>query len=116
MDVEKKRFQRMFPNLSQELENENENCETKITSVRSDSATGEKAVARKFIDYSPDVIDFLRRCDKADQADEIICYMEKRGEINCEYAQKLRKQLKKKGVRSFGSKKKDDYYLRQDGF
>jgi len=33
-----------------------------------------------------------------------------------EYARKIRKQLKEKGVRSFGSKKEDDYYLKQDGF
>ena len=42
--------------------------------------------------------------------------MEKRREISPEYAKKLRKQLREKGVRSFGSKKEDDYYLRQDGF
>jgi hypothetical protein len=114
MDVEKKRFQRMFPNLAQEVENEN--CGTKITSVRSDPTTAEKAVSKKFTDYTPDVIDFLRRCDKKEQAEEIICYMETRGEISCEYARKLRKQLKEKGVRSFGSKKEDDYYLKQDGF
>lgn len=116
MDVEKKRFKRMFPNLAQELENENESCKTKINSVRSDSTTGEKAVSKKFVDYNPDAIDFLRRCDKAEQAEEIIDYLEKRKEISCEYARKLRKQLKAKGVRSFGSKKEDDYYLKQDGF
>lgn len=114
MDVEKKRFRRMFPNLAQELENED--CGTKINSVRSNPTTGEKAVSKKFAAYTPDVIDFLRRCDKAEQAEEIINYMEKRKEISCEYATKLRKQLKNKGVRSFGSKKEDDYYLKQDGF
>jgi hypothetical protein len=114
MDVEKKKFRKMFPSLAQELENGN--CETRINSVRSDPTTGKQAVSKKFTDYSPDVIDFLRRCDKADQAEEIIDYMEKRKEISCEYATKLRKQLKKKGVRSFGSKKEDDYYLKQDGF
>ena len=114
MDVKKKRFRRMFPHLAQELESEN--CRTKINSVRSDPITGEKAVSRRFTNYTPDVIDFLRRCDKAEQAEEIIGYLEKRGEISFEYARKLRKQLKKKGVRSFGSKKEDDYYLKQDGF
>jgi len=114
MDIEKKRLRRMFPHLAQELESEN--CRTKITSVRSDPTTGEKTVSRRFTDYTPDVIDFLRRCDKAEQAEEIIGYLEKRGEISCEYARKLRKQLKEKGVRSFGSKKEDDYYLKQDGF
>ena len=114
MDIEKKRFQKIFPHLAQELENGN--CGTKIDSVRSDPNTGEKTVSRRFADYTPDAIDFLRRCDKAEQAEEIIEYLEKRKEISCEYARKLRKQLKEKGVRSFGSKKEDDYYLKQDGF
>ena len=114
MDVEKKRFRRMFPNLAQEIENGK--CGTKINSVRSDTTTGEKAVSKRFTDYTPDVIDFLRRCDKAEQAEEIIDYLEKRRKISGEYARKLRKQLKEKGVRSFGSKKEDDYYLKQGGY
>ena len=113
MDLEKEKLRKMFPNLAKEMESKI--CETKITSVRSDATTAEKAVAKKFIGYTPDVIDFLRRCDKAEQAEEIICYMEKRQEISSAYAKKLRKQLKTKGVRSFGSKKEDDYYLKQDG-
>jgi hypothetical protein len=114
MDVEKKRFQRMFPNLSQEMDSEEYG--TKINSVRSDPTTGEEAASKRLIDYTPDVIDFLRRCDKAEEAEEIIRYLQERGEISGEYARKLRKQLKEKGVRSFGSKKEDDYYLKQGGF
>ena len=113
MDVEKEMFRKMFPNLAQEIESGN--CGIKINSVRSDHTTGEKAVSRKFTAYTPDAIDFLRRCDKAEQGEEIICYLEKRGEISSEYAGKLRKQPKEKGVRSFGSKKENDYYLKQDG-
>ena len=113
MDIEKERFRKMFPKLAQEMESGN--CGININSVRSDNATGEKAVSRKFTAYTPDVIDFLRRCDKVEQAEEIICYLETRGEISSEYAKKLRKQLKEKGVRSFGSKKENDYYLKQDG-
>jgi len=114
MDVEKKRLRRMFPHLAQEMDNEESG--TKIISVRSDPTSGEEAASDRFTDYNPDVIDFLRRCDKAEQAKEIISYMEERGEISGKYARKLRKQLKDKGVRSFGSKKEDDYYLKQSGF
>ncbi len=114
MDIEKKRFQKMFPNLAREMESGE--CGTTINSVRTDPTTGERAVAKRFTGYIPDVIDFLRRCDKREQAEEIISYLEERGEISSEYATKLRKQLKEKGVRSFGSKKEDDYYLKQDGF
>ena len=114
MDLEKKKLRKMFPNLAQELSSGE--CKTTISAIRSDSRSAEKAVAKKFTDYNPDVIDFLRRCDKAEQAEEIICYLEKKQEISPEYAKKLRKQLKTKGVRSFGTKKENDYYLRQDGF
>jgi hypothetical protein len=114
MDVEKKRFRRMFPNLAQELESGD--AGTTINSVRSDPTTAEKAVSKRFTGYVPDVIDFLRRCNNEEQAEEIISYLEKREEISPEYSTKLRKQLKEKGVRSFGSKKEDDYYLKQDGF
>jgi hypothetical protein len=113
MDIDKKRFRRMFPNLAHEMESGK--CgKTTINSVRSDPGTAEKAVAKRLTGYIPDAIDFLRRCDKREQAEEIISYLEKRKEISSEYAKKLRKQLKKKGVRSFGSKKEDDYYLKQD--
>lgn len=114
MDIEKEKFRKMFPSLAQELESEK--CRTKINSVRSDPNTGEEAVSKRFTAYTPDVIDFLRRCDKAEQGEEIICYLENRGEISSEYARKIRKQLREKGIRSFGSKKEDDYYLKQDGF
>lgn len=114
MDIDKKRFRSMFPNLAQEMES-GECGKTMINSVRSDPVTAEKAVAKRFTGYIPDAIDFLRRCDKSEQAEEIIRYLEQRREINPEYANKLRKQLKKKGLRSFGSKKEDDYYLKQEG-
>ncbi|MCW4034757.1 MAG: DUF2095 domain-containing protein [Candidatus Bathyarchaeota archaeon] len=114
MDTDKERFRKMFPKLAEEMETGS--CATKIDSVRVDPAIAKKEIAPKFDDYNPDIIDFLRRCDKAEQAEEIICYMENRKEISCDYANKLRKQLKQKGVRSFGSKKCDDYYLKQSGY
>ena len=51
-----------------------------------------------------------------EQAEEIINYLEKRCEISSEFAKNLRNQLKTKGVRSFGMKKEDEYYLKQEGF
>lgn len=110
MEVDKKRFKKMFPNLAEEMDVKEHGVA--ITSVRSDVQTAEKTSSEKFAEYMPDVIDFIRRCDDEQQAKEIINYMEKREEINREYAQKLRKQLNEKGVRSFGSKKENDYYLK----
>ncbi len=111
MEIEKKRFRKTFPHLAEELEGEEH--ATPITSVRSDLQTGEKASSKKFIGYMPDVIDFIRRCDNNQQAEEIINYLQKRGEVDHEYARRLRRQLKEKGVRSFGPKKEEDYYSKQ---
>ena len=113
MEIDKERLKRMFPNLAKELETEEHRIP--ITSIRSDSQTGERSSSRGFDTYMPDVIDFIRRCDNKQQAIEIINYLEKRKEINHEYACRLKKQLREKGVRSFGSKKEEGYYLRQGG-
>ncbi|MBT8171572.1 DUF2095 family protein [Candidatus Bathyarchaeota archaeon] len=114
MDLKKKKFQKMFPNLAQEITTGK--CVTKIDSVKPDNVEVKKIPSTKYIDYSPNVIDFLQRCEKVEQAEEIICYLEKKKEINSEHAKKLRKQLKTKGLRSFGAKKENDYYLKNDGF
>jgi hypothetical protein len=109
MEVDKETFKKLFPNLAREMELGK--SKVTINSVRTDLKVGEKAVSKKFEHYMPDVVDFIRRCDTEEQAKEIIDYMEKRGEITPEYAKKLRKQLKDKGVRSFGPKKEQGYYF-----
>ena len=110
MEFDKEIFKKMFPNLAKELETD-EN-KVAVNSVRTDNQTAEKACSQRLSNYTPDVIDFIRRCDTEEQAEEIIAYLEKKGEVERQYAEKLRKQLKEKGVRSFGSKKEDDYYLK----
>lgn len=112
MEFGKKRFKRMFPNLSEEMETDENRV--RISSIRSDANIAERATAKRFDNYVPDAVDYIRRCDHEKQAVEIIDYLEKRNEITVEYAHKLRKQLKTKGVRSFGPKKHDDYYSRAE--
>ena len=112
MDIEKKRFRKMFPSLAEEFEGKG--SAAPIASVRSNPQAGEKVSSEKFSGYTPDAIDFLRRCDNNQQAEEIIDYLEKRKEVDPEYARTLRNQLNEKGVRSFGSKKEEDYYSKQD--
>jgi len=111
MEIEKKRFKTMFPHLSEEMEHKQNRVA--ISSIRSDLQTGEHAVAKRFDGYMPDAIDFIRRCDNEKQAEEIIDFLEKRNEIDSAYARRLKKQLREKGVRSFGPKKQDDYYSRE---
>jgi hypothetical protein len=110
MEIDKKVFKKMFPNLAKEMEENQQRI--RISSVRSDASAAEKASSQRFANYMPDVVDFIRRCDNEQQAEEIISYLERRKEITPDYAKRLRKQLKEKGVRSFGPKKEDDYYLK----
>jgi hypothetical protein len=110
MAFDKEAIRKMFPNLIRELDADDNRVA--INSVRTDSSTGENASSKRFSHYTPDVIDFIRRCDTTEQAEEIIAYMEKRGDVEKQYAAKLRKQLRADGVRSFGPKKEHDYYLK----
>ncbi len=114
MEIDKEKFRKMFPHLAAEFEGGGQKIS--ISSFRSDISVGERAASRLFEGYNPDVIDFIRRCDTEDQAEEIISFLEKRGEISREYASRLRKQLREKGVRSFGPKKEEDYYLKKAMF
>jgi hypothetical protein len=113
METDKKSFKKMFPNLSEELEGGE--SKVAIGAVRTDSEKAEKSLSDQFHNYNPTVVDFIRRCDTEAQAEAIIKYLEKRGELTKEYATKLKKQLKKEGVRSFGSKKEENYYFKQSG-
>lgn len=110
MDDEWETFKKRYPKLAEEL-----TCgemHLPIRALRTDVAEGEKTVGRDLQGYTPDVVAYLRRCDTEDEAEAIITFLEARGEISGEYAAKLRGQLKARGVRSFGSKKGSDYYLR----
>jgi hypothetical protein len=111
MEFNKESLKKTFPTLAKELESEENKVD--IRSVRTDIGTGENAASARFAHYTPDVIDFVRRCDNEKQAEEIIAYLEKRGGIKSQCAERLRKQLKEKGVRSFGPKKEADYYLKR---
>lgn len=113
VETDKKSFKKMFPNLSKELEGGD--SKVSIDAVRKDPEATEKAMPDKFRNHDPTVVDFIRRCDTEEQAEAIIAYLEKREELTEEDAAKLRKQLKRKGVRSFGSKKEEHYYFKQGG-
>ena len=108
MDIKSKKFKKMFPNLAKELKQGS--ATVKINSIQHDSKAKEKIVSKTFEGYSPDVIDFLKRCSTLEEANEIIDYMEKQNKISTKDAQKLRIQLNEKGVRSFGAKKGNNYY------
>ena len=104
------KFRKDFPHLVAELEKGT--VKISIDAVRVDGDGGTKMDPQgKSRGYIPDVIDFIRRCSTEKEAEEIIDFMEERGEVSAEYAGRLRGQLKEKGVRSFGTKKRANYYL-----
>ena len=102
----------MFPNLAKELGGENT---IPINSVRTNPDDAEKSIVDRFHNYNPTVVDFIRRCSTEKEANEIVAFLEKRGEITEEHAQQIRQQLKENGVRSFGRKKEPDYYFKHGG-
>lgn len=105
MKLTKRELEKLFPNLSREIREKSGSIA--IEAVR----TEESELKHDFFrSYDPDVVDFLRRCDTEEQGLEIIDFMEKRGEISREYASRLRRQLREKGIRSFGPKKEANYY------
>jgi len=112
VEFDKEKLRKLFPNLTKELEFSE--GKIAINCVRTDVQTGERAVSERFAHYTPDAIDFIRRCDTEEQAEEIIAYLERRNEIEKPFAEKLRKQLREKGVRSFGPKKEENYYFKRN--
>jgi hypothetical protein len=132
MAIDKKSLKKMFPNLYRELEDGE--VKVPINAVRKTPLEAEEAVADeeceecseeeftsctetpdKLRHFNPSAVDFIRRCDTEAQAEEIIAYLQKKGEITKETAHQLRCQLKRDGVRSFGPKKEECYYFREGG-
>lgn len=101
-EYSKEELRKMFPNLMKELEGD---------------STGDKIALKidKSRGFQPTVIDFIKRCEKDEEAFEIIDYLEKKGEITKEYAESLRTRIREKGIRSFGRKRKPGYYFRAFG-
>ena len=103
---EDEEFRRDFPALNKELEEGNTQA-LPIDGVRTMS---EESKEEK-VDFTPDVIDYIRRCDTLTQANEIVDFLAKQGEITPGQAKALKSQLKSDGIRSFGAKKEKDHYL-----
>ncbi|MCW4051484.1 MAG: DUF2095 domain-containing protein [Candidatus Bathyarchaeota archaeon] len=103
--MEKKDLKKRFPTLAKEMEE---------GAGRADLEFEAEKPKRKFSDYDPDVMDFLRRCTTDEQALEIIEYMKNREEITVKTAEELCAQLKEKGLRSFGRKRDPGFYEREE--
>ena len=101
-------FREVFPALSKELEEQTTKT-FKIDGVRTMAEETDSTGNAKT--FTPDVVDYIRRCDTMAQAIEIVDYLMKRNEISPAQAREIKSQLKADGLRSFGSKKEKDHYL-----
>lgn len=97
-------LRKKFPHLLKELEGEG----LPIKGVRVDDIQSEEDSSSQTV--GPSIIDFLRRCSNEEEALEIIAFMESQKQIGGDYAKKLRAQLLKRGLRSFGSKNEHGHY------
>jgi len=113
-EYDREEFEKAFPALSRELEGAGLSIEAYRLSER-EAIEEEELGSMDFSGYTPNVVDFLRRCETDEEALEIINWMEKRGEITPEMAIDLRITLTKKGVRVFGPKKEWGWYERHGG-
>jgi hypothetical protein len=131
MAINKKSIKKIFPHLYEELETGE--VKVPINAVRKNPIEAEEAAAGeecedcteeefvctetpdKLRHFNPSAVDFIRRCDTEAQAEEIIAYLQKKGEITKENAVQMRCQLKRDGVRSFGPKKEEYHYFKEGG-
>ncbi|KUO41330.1 MAG: hypothetical protein AVW06_04630 [Hadesarchaea archaeon DG-33-1] len=104
----RKAFRRNYPNLAKEWGGVGT---VRIDAVRTSLKEAEK-IAYSVHGYQPTIIDFIRRCENDDQALGIINFLERQGEIESSYARRLRIQLAKRGLRSFGKQRKPGCYER----
>lgn len=108
MEIDKESFRKLFPNLYREMELRK--MSISMDAIRLDEKEAEEEASRPREPAMPTPIDYLRRCDNDDEAIEVIDYLERRGEVSAEQAEKLRKQVREHGVRSFGKKREWGYY------
>jgi len=109
MDISSEELKKQFPNLADELKRK----KMQLKLIAPETKNGREKRTEVLSGYLPDVFDYLRRCSTAEEAKEILIYLEKRGEISKEFFLELKSGLEKKGIRSFGPKKEFGYYLRK---
>ena len=104
--MERDEFKKRYPTIAKEIEEGKGKADLsfEVEAPQDD---------RRFAGYDPDVVDFLRRCSRDEEAYEIIEYMRNRGEVTEKESQELCAQLRREGVRSFGPKKGPGYYEKE---
>ena len=113
MEIDKEEFKKKYPKLIDEMEYSDNKIKIDPEKKKADSPKNDKG-KKRFRGYEPSIIDFIQRCTTTEEANSIIDYLENRGEISKKYANNIRDQIKDKGIRSFGPKKKENYYFKNN--
>jgi hypothetical protein len=108
--MEKKDFKRLFPHIADEIETGASKVDINKATEPTRSTDPSYVEDRKYAGFQPGAVDFIRRCRKPQEAEEIINYLEKKGDVSKEVALALHKQLKDGGLSSFGPHKGPGFY------
>jgi hypothetical protein len=108
--MEKKDFKRLFPHISDEIETGTSKVDLNNVIEPSPSTEPGYKDDRKYAGFLPGAVDFIRRCTKVLEAEEIISFLERKGDVGKDEANALRKQLREKGLKSFGTHKGPGFY------
>jgi hypothetical protein len=108
--MEKKDFKRLFPHIADEMETGTSKVDLKKAIEPPHSTEPGYKDDRKYAGFLPGAVDFIRRCKKVGEAEEIINFLEKKGDVGKDEANALRKQLRTEGLKSFGPHKGPGFY------
>lgn len=108
--MEKKDFKRLFPHIADEMETGDSKVDLNKATEPSPSTEPSYKEDRKYTGFLPGAVDFIRRCKKVREAEEIISFLEKKGDVGKNEANALRKQLREEGLKSFGTHKGPGFY------
>ncbi|MEM2024794.1 MAG: DUF2095 family protein [Desulfurococcaceae archaeon] len=100
-------FKKRFPKLAEEIFGDKANKPNQI------KLTVDVETLDPWRGYVPTSVDYIRRCNTVEEANEVIDYLLRRGELSEPEAEKLREILRRGGIDAFGGKKEDNYYYKQ---
>ena len=106
-----------FPNLHSEMTEKQ--MQLRIDSIEEHSSTSSEPPdltldgVDPYRNYEPSTLDYIRRAQTDREAEEIILFALKQGNITKDESEKLLNQLSKDGVRSFGPIRTHGHYFRK---
>jgi hypothetical protein len=108
MDFDDREFKRKFPHLYEELEDS-----TSGESENSESSEVQDSEPDVSDIYTVDAISYIGRARTNEEAIEVVNYLRKKGELSENDSGSIIKQIKERGIRSFGSLKTWGHYERE---